>query len=67
MIVRVFGIAILMGLFQACSAQPADRDSATEGNAYTAIPSATKAMYAAEIEKQNRIKQEIAARIELER
>ena len=52
MIVRVFGIAILMGLFQACSAQPADRDSATEGNAYTAIPSATKAMYAAEIEKQ---------------
>jgi CubicO group peptidase (beta-lactamase class C family) len=52
MIVRVFGIAILMGLFQACSAQPAEKDSAAEANTYTAIPSSTKALYAAEIEKQ---------------
>lgn len=49
MIARAFGIAILMGLFQACSAQPAEKDS-TE--TFSPIPSANKAMYAAEIEKQ---------------
>ena len=49
MIARAFGIAILMGLFQSCSAQPAEKDSVTS---FTPIPSANKAIYAAEIEKQ---------------
>lgn len=49
MIARAFSIAMLMGLFQACSAQPAEKDSA---ETYASIPSANKAVYAAEIEKQ---------------
>lgn len=52
MIVRVFGIAILMGLFQSCSAQPTDRDSTADNSIYSAIPSSAKAAYALEIERQ---------------
>lgn len=50
MIVRTFGIAILMGLFQSCSAQPATEKASVE--TYAPIPSANKAMYSVEIEKQ---------------
>lgn len=49
MIARTFGIVMLMGLFQACSAQPAKQDAA---EIFTPIPSVNKAVYAAEIEKQ---------------
>ncbi|HCL06063.1 MAG TPA: serine hydrolase [Chitinophagaceae bacterium] len=49
MIARTFSIAILMGLFQSCSAQPPEKDSV---ETYAPIPSSNKAVYAAEIEKQ---------------
>lgn len=51
MIVRVFGTAILMCLFVSCSAQPAEKDS-VENAVYAAIPSANKAAYRSEIERQ---------------
>lgn len=54
MIVRVFGISILVFLFVSCSAQPAEKDS-VENAVYSTVPSANKAAYSLEIEKQYKL------------